>query len=74
MLILLRSSDFTPMEHSSLSGGYTDSSMPTSFPLPSDPLRLRFLPACPLSADGSITPKPVSDTPASFLVVPPVDV
>ena len=62
------------MEHSSISGGYTESGIPTSFPLPSDPLRVRYLPACPLSADGSFTPQPVKDTPASILVVPPVDV
>ena len=62
------------MEHSSLSGVYTDTSVTAGFPLPSDTLRVRHLPACPLSADGSITPKPVSDSPTSILVVPPVDV
>ena len=56
LLILLRLSDFTPMEHSSISGGYTDSGLPTSFPLPADPVRVRYLPACPLGTDGAITP------------------
>ena len=74
LLILLRLSDFTPMEHSSISGGYTDSSVPTSFPLSTDTPRVRHLPACPLGTDGAITPQVVSATPVSILVVPPVDV
>ena len=74
LLILLRLSDFPPMEHSSTSGGYTDSSLSTSFPLPTDSVRLRYLPACALGTDGAITPQVVSTTPVSILVVPPVDV
>ena len=66
LLILLRLSDFTPMEHSSISCGATDSGVPATFPLPSDALRIRFLQPSPLSSTGGITPMVVSPTPVSI--------
>ena len=60
-LIRLHTSDFTPMEHSSISGGYTDASVPTTFPnFDIDGPRIRYLPPCGIGNDGAITPAPVS--------------
>ena len=59
------------MEHSSISGGYSDTGVPLAFPnLDTDSPRIRYLPACGMGTDGSITPCPVSVGVQAIQVVP----
>lgn len=62
------------MEHSSISGGYTDAGVSTNFPdLENDAPRIRYLPPCGIGNDGAITPASVAAAAQGIQVVPLTD-